>query len=234
MDRRDSMKALLVSSVAGGLILKGCDTPEEAVQVIEASPKYYGRTPEEISLDETLMEEKFLTVHELETLSSLCDLILPASGELSSAFDAGVPEFIEFMSKDIPKHQLPLRGGIMWLDNRSNRKFNKVFKICSVDEQKQLLDEIAYPDKALPEVSQGVEFFSLVRDLTITGYYTTEAGLKELGYKGNQPNVWDGVPNDILQEHGLSYDKEWLSKCINQDTRNETAQWDDDANLLPN
>ncbi|CAK9025351.1 2-PD dehydrogenase) [Durusdinium trenchii] len=201
-------------------------------EAIESSPKYYGRTTEEMYLDDALLEEKFLTVHELETLVVLCDLILPANDQFGSAVDAGVPEFIEFISKDIPKHQLPLRGGIMWLDNRANKRFNKVFKSCNAIEHKQLADEIAYPDKAAPELSQGVEFFTLVRDLTLTGYYTTKMGVDDLGYKGNQPNVWDGVPDDVLKEHGLSYDEEWLAKCVDQSTRNETAQWDDDGNLI--
>jgi hypothetical protein len=113
----------------------------------------------------------------------LCDLILPANDNFGSATDAGVPEFIEFISKDIPKHQMPLRGGIMWLDNRSNRSNNLEFKSCSEEQQKTLLDEIAYPDQANPEVMQGVIFFTLMRDLTLSGYYTTKMGPGQAWYE---------------------------------------------------
>jgi hypothetical protein len=71
-----------------------------------------------------------------------------------------------------------------------------------------------------------------MRNLTLTGYYTTEMGIKDLGYKGNQPNVWDGVPQEVLDEHGLSYDPEWIARCVDQDKRNDTAEWDAEGNLI--
>jgi len=228
------MKSLLVGSLAGGLVLKGCapaSTGNEQ-QVPASSEKHYGRTPKELERDQGLLEQQLFTVHELETIATLCDLILPSNSQSGSAVDAGVPEFIEFMAKDIPTNELPLRGGIMWLDGRSNKKFNLLFKSCTPEQQKELLDEIAYPKDAAPDAKPGVEFFSLMRNLTLTGYYTTKMGIDELGYKGNQPNVWNGVPDDVLKEHDVSYDEEWLAKCLNVDTRNETAQWDENGNLI--
>ena len=234
MDRRDSLKSLLVCSLAGGLIINGCKPGEEpiAAETPKVDEKKYGRTPKEKELDIKLNSEQFFSNHELETIAVLCDLILPANDNFGSATDAGVPEFIELISKDIPKHQMPLRGGIMWLDNRSNRSNNLEFKSCSEEQQKTLLDEIAYPDQANPEVMQGVIFFTLMRDLTLSGYYTTKMGIDDLGYKGNSPNVWDGVPQDVLDKHGMKYDEEWLAKCMDPATRNEIAVWDDEGNLI--
>ena len=71
-----------------------------------------------------------------------------------------------------------------------------------------------------------------MRNLTLTGYYTTRMGLDDLGYKGNTPNVWDGVPEDILKAHGMSYDEAGLAKCVDQSTRGVVAKWDDDGNLI--
>ena len=203
MNRRDSMKGMLIGTLAGTSVLKSCSTPESKNPVVEVDAKYYGRTPEELAIDAKLQAQQFFTVHELETIATLCDLILPKNEQFGSASEAGVPEFIEFMAKDFPRHQIPIRGGIMWLDNRSNKKYNSLFKNCKNTQHKSLLDEIAYPDQASPSVSTGVKFFSLMRDLTITGYYTTRMGFDELGYKGNQPNVWEGVPQEILNEHGF-------------------------------
>lgn len=233
MDRRESIKSLLVGTFAGGLLLNGCtpevkDEPAVAVQDGEG----YGRTPREKALDEKLYSEQFFNTHELETIAVLCDLILPATQTAGAASDAGVPDFIEFISKDIPNYKTPLKGGIMWLDSRANKLYANEFLLCTDAQQTELLDEIAYPDKATPEVRQGVSFFSLMRDLTLTGYYTTKMGIDDLGYKGNTPNVWDGVPDEVLKDHGLSYDKEWLTKCINQGKRTEVAQWDDSGNLI--
>jgi len=71
-----------------------------------------------------------------------------------------------------------------------------------------------------------------MRNLVLTGYFTSEVGIKELGYQGNTPNVWNGVPQEVLDDHGLSYDEEWLAKCLDPDTRADIAQWDDEGNLI--
>ncbi len=41
-----------------------------------------------------------------------------------------------------------------------------------------------------------------------------------------------GVPQDVLDQYGLSYDKDWLDKCVDQSKRNETAKWDEKGNLI--
>ncbi len=234
MDRRESLKSLLVGSLAGGLLLNGC-TPETEKEIPVISDKDlgdYGRTPKEKLRDEQLMSEQFFSEHELETIAVLADLILPATSTAGSATEAGVPEFVEFIAKDIPEHKIPLRGGIMWLDSYSNRVFNKEFIACEASQQKDILDAIAYPANSSPEVEQGVRFFSIMRNLTLTGYYTTKMGINDLGYIGNSPNIWNGVPEEVLQEHGMQYDEEWLSKCIDQSKRDVLAEWDEDGNLI--
>lgn len=234
MDRRDTIKSLLLGSLAGGALLAGCRIDEKegetALPPAEES-EGYGRTPAEKLRDEELMGETFFTETEMAMLSLLCGIILPADGQYGSAVDAGVPEFIEFIARDIPEHQLPLRGGMMWLNSRANRLFSAEFSACSPGQQKQLLDEIALPNEESPGLQQGVAFFSLLRSLVISGYYTTKTGIESLGYKGNVPNNWDGVPDDILAEHGLSYDADWLAKCANP-ARDEAASWDEEGKLL--
>ena len=236
MDRRDSLKSLLVGALAGAtLTTTGCE-PEmkEESAVIEESLGLYGRTPEEVKRDKEILAEVFLNEHELETIAILCDIILPATETAGSATDAEVPEFIEFIVKDIPSHQLPIRGGLMWLDGESNRRFNKQFKAATNEEQIAIVDDIAYPDPEgkKPDMAYGIKFFNLMRNLTLTGYYTTRMGIDDLGFKGNIPNVWDGVPEEVLKDHDVEYDEEWLAKCVDQSKRNEKAEWDDDMNLI--
>lgn len=239
MDRRESLKSLLLGSLAGGMLITGCttepvETEEENIPAAEPEEGHYGRTREEKARDELLSSKNFFTVHEIESLAVLCDLILPANEQTGGATDAGVPDFMEFIVKDIPAHQLPIRGGLMWLDNFSNTEYNLEFKSCRVEQQKALLDTIAFPDPDLPisQQTQGIRFFALVKDLTLTGYYTSEMGIKDLGYQGNQPNVWDGVPDEVLKAHDLSYEKEWLAKCVDQSKRMDIASWDEDGNLI--
>ncbi|WP_108424471.1 gluconate 2-dehydrogenase subunit 3 family protein [Flagellimonas amoyensis] len=235
MDRRKSLKSIVLGSVAGGLAIHGCrpepTVPETAVQEV---PMLKWRTARENEQLAELEAERFLTAHEEETLTILCDLILPGSEEYKSASDADVVSFIEFMAKDIPTMQVDLRGGVMWLDHRSNLDHGVEFKAATEAQQKAILDTIAYYDPEVPgnERPFEVNFFSMVRNLTMTGFYTSKIGIEELGYKGNMPNVWDGVPDDVLAQHGVSYDPEWLAKCVDQGKRNIVAEWDENGNLL--
>ena len=61
---------------------------------------------------------------------------------------------------------------------------------------------------------QGVRFFDLMRDLTASGFYTSEIGIKDIGYVGNRPNQWNGVPDDVLKQYGLEYTEKELKECI--------------------
>ena len=105
---------------------------------------------------------------------------------------------------------------------------------CEITQQENIFDEIAYydPNKSISDYSEPVQWFNLVRNLTMTGYFTSEVGINELGYKGNIPNIWDGVPQDVLDQYGLEYDKDWLGKFVDQSKRNIIAEWDDEGNLL--
>lgn len=236
MDRRKSIKSILLGGVAGGLALNGCKTDDTTITkeaIAESTQNYFGRTPEELKIIEKINSEQFFNPHEIDAITTLANLILPPDNK-GSITEAGVPDFIEFMAKDYPPFQPTLRGGIMWLDHESNSLFNAEFKTATEAQQKQILDTIAYPDIEVPEAERPlqVQFFSLMRNLTLTGYYTSKVGIADLGYKGNQPNVWDGVPEDVLQQHGIAYEEEWLAKCIDQSKRNDVAEWDELGNLL--
>ncbi len=63
-------------------------------------------------------------------------------------------------------------------------------------------------------MQQGVSFFNLMRNLTATGFYTSEIGIKDIGYKGNTPNQWAGVPDDILKQYNLAYTEKELKECV--------------------
>ncbi|MGZ3845336.1 MAG: gluconate 2-dehydrogenase subunit 3 family protein, partial [Flavisolibacter sp.] len=72
----------------------------------------------------------------------------------------------------------------------------------------------AYPENAKQGMKQGVSFFNLVRNLTATGFYTSEIGVKDIGYMGNRPTIWTGVPDDVLKQYGLAYSEKELRECI--------------------
>lgn len=233
MERRESLKYIILGTMASSMTLQGCKIEEKegAAVVVPEDDFNYGRTPEEKELIRELESQHFFNEHEMETISAVCALILPPNEEYGGAIDAEVPDFIEFMSKDYPPFQVPLRGGLMWLDQESNDRFGVEFKKANENQKKQIFDEIAYlPDEG--EASLGENFFSLMRNLTLTGYYTSPEGIKDLGYIGNTPNVWDGVPEEVLIQHGVDYEKEWLAKCIDQSKRGVMAEWDEEGNLI--
>ena len=239
MKRRDSLKALLVGTIGSAALVTStsCNndtTSSEDVPSVVPSG-LYGRTPSEIEHDEKVKAEVVLNKHELATIAVLCDIILPATATAGSATEAEVPAFIDFIVKDLPTYfELPLRGGLMWLDAESNRRFNKEFVTCTPEEEIQIIDDIAYPDpdNKKPEMGPGIKFFSTMRNLTLTGYYTTRIGFDDLGVNSNYPNVWDGVPAEVLKDHDVDYDPAWLAKCVDQTKRMDIAEWDDAGNLL--
>ncbi len=232
MDRRESLKSMILGSMAVGLSLESCVTTTDPELINDKIWKYsYGRTPAEAAFDEELLCTQYFEDSELETIRVLANLILPPN-EKGTIEQAGVVEFIEFMVKDVPEFQVKIRGGMMWLNGYCNSKYNTVFTLCTEDQQKEVLDGIAYPDPEAKEQVQEVQFFSLMRNLVLTGYFTSEIGIKELDYRGNTSNVWDGVPQEVLEDHGLSYDPEWIAKCLDPNERDIKAEWDDDGNLV--
>jgi hypothetical protein len=166
-----------------------------------------------------LAKEKFFTDHEMATITILADIIIPKDEVSGSASDAKVPEFIEFIVKDMPSHQVPMRGGLRWLDMQCLKRYEKTFKDCTSQQQIDMVDLVAYPEKAkkTKELTQGVAFFSLMRNLTATGFYTSEIGVKDIGYAGNKANKWNGVPDDVLKQYNVAYTEKELKECVSFD-----------------
>jgi hypothetical protein len=231
MNRRDSLKYIAAGTFASSFLLTGCEWAEEE-KVTESLWKYkYGRTPKEMEHDNTILAQQFFTAAELALITNLGHFILPGN-EFGDIEKAEVPEFIEFMAKDYPPFQTPLRDGLKTLNEKATTAFGKDFVALSNDEKKTLIDPIAYPNEADEALKDQVSFFTLMRNLVMTGYFTSEVGIKDLGYLGNQPNVWDGVPEDVLQEHGMAYDPAWESNFLNVEERNTKAEWDENGNLI--
>ena len=212
MDRRKYLKSMMAGTAGAGLLLESCKDEKPKNQAETATPQFTtDRYPAEAEYEKKLMSgEKFFTEHEMKTIAVLADIIIPKDEKSGSATDAKVPDFIEFIVKDMPRHQVPMRGGLRWLDLQSAKRFQNDFISSRTEQQMQLIDDIAYPEKAKPEMQQGVAFFNLMRDLTATGFFTTKMGLEDLGYIVNRPNQWDGIPQEVLQDYGLKYDQRTL------------------------
>jgi hypothetical protein len=60
-----------------------------------------------------------------------------------------------------------LGGGLMWLDSTCQDRYDKVFLDCTTQQQREILDLIAYRKNAVTDesLSQGVEFFCVPAQL---------------------------------------------------------------------
>lgn len=217
MDRRKSLKLIATGAVAVPTVIAACNTEDKKTTQQTAEPTFnLDRNADELKHEkELLAQEKFFTTEEMATITILADIIIPKDEVSGSASDAKVPDFIEFIVKDMPEHQTPLRGGLRWLDVECMKRFEKSFKDCTQQQQLEVVDDIAYPERKIkPGMSQGVKFFNLMRDLTATGFYTSEIGVKDIGYMGNKPNQWNGVPDDVLKQYGIAYTDKEMKECV--------------------
>ena len=218
MDRRESLKLMAWGTVGAGVLLEACKNADKKTTLdAAASGNPYAtlnRMPEEEEAYKKIISTTFFTEEEMATIAVLSDIIIPKDDVSGSATDAKVPDFIEFIVKEKSEFQVPMRGGLRWLNLQSVKLFEKPFKDATTQQQLSLVDAIAYPQKAKPEMNQGVSFFNLMRNLTASGFYTSEIGVKDVGFMGNKPNQWNGVPADVLKQYGLSYTEKELKECV--------------------
>jgi hypothetical protein len=138
---------------------------------------------------------KFFTAHEWRTVRVLVDYIIPRDERSGSATDAGVPEFMDFIMTDRPAERLSMRGGLRWLDNHCHDQFSAAFVDGTPAQQTAVLDQILTS-----------EFFTRFRDLTATGFWTSQMGIADLRYVGNTVvHEWNGCPEAALTKLGVSY-----------------------------
>lgn len=207
MNRRQTLKALSISTIGAGWFIESCKTntakPNSQIDHANIADAANLQDFEVERLKKIYSQPTFFSEHERNTLIILADLIIPKDAVSGSASDAKVVDFIEFIVKDIPDHQVPMRGGLKWLDIQCLNRYEQPFASSTNKQQLELLEQIAYPGKTKPELHQGEIFFNRMRDLTATGFYTSAMGIKDIGYVGNKPNVWEGVPKDVLHQYNL-------------------------------
>lgn len=192
MKRRDAVSAMAMAALTAAFKWTPAEARRVALLVKDTA---------------TPMAPAFFTPHEWETVRILVDLVIPRDERSGSATDAGVPEFMDFMMMDRPDGQTPMRGGLAWLDNESNERFGKTFLEATAENKTAILDDIAWPKKAKPEVSQGVAFFNMFRDLTASGFWSSKIGVTDLDYQGNTfVAEWKGCPDAALRKLGVQYE----------------------------
>ena len=211
IDRRTALK-VIAAAAAAPAVLSACepgDTDTAAPSPATMNPLAAGTPSDPDLLASVVPWERSLTPDELDTLAVLCDLIIPADDRSPAARALGAHEFIdEWVSAPydgMKKDKVLVRGGIVWLDGESNRRFGARFRDLTTAQMTEICDDICYGPDAEPEFQAASRFFDKIRDLTATAFYTTKEGMEDVGYVGNVPlSQWDPPPPEALRHVGLS------------------------------
>ncbi len=172
--RREILQKIAAAALAGPI---GVAAAQEVHEAVAASGAY---TP------------KALTAHEFTTLKKLCERIIPGASK------GGAAEFIDLLASQNRELAAIYTGGLGWMDHAMQRESNATFLAASPEKATALLDRIAYRDKATPELAAGVRFFAWARRMTVDAYYTSPAGIRELGYLGNKGMSEFKVPQEAI------------------------------------
>jgi gluconate 2-dehydrogenase gamma chain len=197
--RRKILQALTMAPAAAGFAWTEAEAQHAQQHAQAAAKKATPAAP---------FKPKFFTRHEYATVTMLADLVIPKDERSGGATDAAVPEFMDFMMVDQPARQTAMRGGLAWLDRECVSRFDKDFLTATAAERTQVLDDIAWPQKAAPEHAHGVAFFNSFRDLTASGFFTSKMGIDDLQYMGNRyVPEWTGCPPEVMKKLGVSFDE---------------------------
>jgi gluconate 2-dehydrogenase gamma chain len=179
VSRRDVLKSLSLGAAATSVLrvipLQAAEYAHHMIETEKASSKAGAYTP------------KYFPPAQYKTVQVLCESIFPADAECGGANEAGAPEFIDLLTSENPHYQLTLGGGLMWLDSTCVDRYGKTYLDCTAGQKTEMLDLIAYRKSIAQDasLSQGVEFFSFLRNLTADGFFTSKIGIQYLGYIGN-------------------------------------------------
>ena len=179
ISRRDILKSLTLTAVTGSVLrmipLEAAEYAHRMVKAEKATAENHAYAP------------KFFSPRDYKTLQTLCQTIIPSDADAKGAVEAGAPEFIDLITSENKDYQVALGGGVMWLDNTCIDRYGKTYLDCTPQQQKEILDLIAYRQNVKKDagLGPGIEFFSFLRKLTADGYFTSEIGIEYLGYIGN-------------------------------------------------
>jgi hypothetical protein len=181
MDRREALRLLAMGA---------------ALQL--APGNLFASLREARALLETQTKVRTLDPHQYATVTAITELIIPRT-ETPGATDVGVGEFIDMIVTEWyqPEERTRFLNGLTDVDAQTRALFGKNFVESSPSQQAQILRALgeqmteeaeAFRDQARqyrgsqPKPNQN--FYYMLRGLTLTGYYTSEAGAtRELDFQ---------------------------------------------------
>jgi gluconate 2-dehydrogenase gamma chain len=138
-----------------------------------------------------------LTTAQFRTLERLTDLIIPVEDGRPGATKADVPAWIDTLLNVNAELKARYVTGLTWLDTTMQSRSSSDFVRATPAQQIALLDQIAFPANRTPELSAGIDFFTLARRMTVDGFYTSPLGMRDI-YPGNTPRNSFPVPQEAI------------------------------------
>ncbi len=139
------------------------------------------------------------STHQADTVARISDLIIPRT-DTPGALDAGVPQFIAVIVGEWyrDEERSLFMAGLANVDARS-RPGAESFLALSEDAQIELLQKMDDELQALKASrAPAGNFFQRIKGLTLYGYYTSEAGMKEELRYAIIPGRYDGCVTERL------------------------------------
>jgi gluconate 2-dehydrogenase gamma chain len=179
VSRRDVLARIAAAAMAGPLGLEAAQHVHDAAAAAATTAG-------------GIYTPKALTKHEFDTLKTLCEIVVPGASK------GGAAEFIDLLASQNPELAMIYTGGVGWLDEEMRRQYHAEFLTASADQKTAMLDQIAYRKNRTTELAPGIIFFDWVRRMTVDAYYTSAAGIKEVGYIGNRARKEFSVPQEAI------------------------------------
>jgi hypothetical protein len=183
LDRRQALRKLAVGGLGAATSPLWSDKLTE-LALAHADPHTHAATAPPAA--GTAWTPKVFDAHQNETVVTISELIIPQT-DTPGAKATKVNEFIDLVLSDAqPPERKEFLRGLLWMDTRAKELFGTDFVSSSPQQQTALLTIVSSPGNTSSADQLGREFFEAIKGMTITGYYTTEVGLKqELGEDGN-------------------------------------------------
>ncbi len=213
LTRRQTLKWMGVMSASMALpAISGCDSV--AISAAKLAGRWpdleldpitgegYGKDPNLISPPQAPWPLT-MSQDQRNLTATLCDILIPREGDVPSASEVGVPDAIdEWISAPYPSHhsdRKEILSGLAWIDEESQRRFDKKFVAASPGQQLEIIDVIAY-EEAESDLRYVyiAKVFDGLRTLVTIAFFASEEGTADLGYIGNTPIAGD-YPGPTLQ-----------------------------------
>jgi hypothetical protein len=173
--RRDLLRNVSLAAVLGGLPAEAAQHVHHMASAEKAAGPY---------------KPKGFNEAEYKTVAALAELIVPGAAKGNAA------EFIDLLCSVNPELQQRWLGGLAWMDRWMESQHKAAFAAATAAQQGSLLDIIAYRKNAATH-GPGVRFLDLARRMVVDAYYTSAAGIAEVGYQGNKGASEFKVPQEV-------------------------------------